>query len=196
MAGHDEHSHTIPSEIMTCLMSWVDKVHNIYSQMGDLGRPRPAHLEQSTLSLADANLQRAHTHTHTHTRTHTSKPKAFGRCLFRTYPRSIPTCACIQHACDSLYHTRPELGARLRVVRQCGVLRTVLRRVLGKDSQKGSWQGACCGSFTVKRVLRRGSEKGVSRRVHRTPPRRVRLLRRAPTEKMCRIISTRPGQSQ
>ena len=38
--------------------------------------------------------------------------------------------------------------------------------------------------FTVKRVLRRilrrGSEKGVSRRCLERPPRRVRPLRRAP----------------
>ena len=49
----------------------------------------------------------------------------------------------------------------------------VLERVLGKGSQKGSEKGSALG-FTIKRgfwgrVLRRGSEKGVSRRCPERP---------------------------
>ena len=35
--------------------------------------------------------------------------------------------------------------------------------ILGKGSQKGSEKGACCGFYNREGVLRRGSEKGVSR---------------------------------
>ena len=35
-----------------------------------------------------------------------------------------------------------------------------LERVLGKGSQKGSEKGVCCGFYSKKGVLRRGSQKG------------------------------------
>ena len=45
----------------------------------------------------------------------------------------------------------------------------VLGRVLGKGSQKGSEKGVCCWLYILRRDLRRGSEKGVSRRCLERP---------------------------
>ena len=53
----------------------------------------------------------------------------------------------------------------------------VLGRVLGKGSQKGSEKGAWYGFYSKKG---KGFWKGVFQTVPRTPPRRVRPLRRAP----------------
>ena len=69
------------------------------------------------------------------------------------------------------------LGARLRgrtaTQRSEKGSEKVLDKVLGKGSQKGSEKGVCCGFYSKKkvlrRVLRRGSEKAVSRRCLERP---------------------------
>ena len=75
-------------------------------------------------------------------------------------------------------------GARLRgctaTQRSKKGSENVLGRVLGKGSQKGSEKGAYYGFYSKKRVLRRVLRRGFQKGVSRTPPRRVRPLRRVP----------------
>ena len=78
------------------------------------------------------------------------------------------------------------LGARLRVrtatQRSKKGSEKVLERVLEKGSQKGFEKGVCYG-FTARKSSKKGSQKafleGGFQKVPRTPPRRVRPIRRA-----------------
>ena len=66
-----------------------------------------------------------------------------------------------------------KLGARLRGRAATQRSKKGSEKGSGEISQKGSGEGACCGFYSLervlRRVLRRGSEKGVSRRCPERP---------------------------